>query len=107
MADWFDPTTWERAAAKALATPLSAVSKVRDRLSRKRATRGARGTSGNRGDKTVYVLGAGFTKAFLPDAPLHVDEFDGNDLEQMFAEFRDALDLIMSTTALCVTSGVR
>jgi hypothetical protein len=65
MADWFDPTTWERAAAKALATPLSAVSKVRDRLSRKGATRGARGTSGNRGDKAVYVLGAGFTKAFL------------------------------------------
>ena len=46
------------------------------------------------GDQAVYVLGAGFTKAFLPDAPLRVDEFDGNGLEQKFATFPAALELI-------------
>ena len=46
------------------------------------------------GDRAVYVLGAGFTKAFLPDAPLRVDDFDGNGLEQKFATFRVALELI-------------
>jgi hypothetical protein len=40
------------------------------------------------------VLGAGFTKAFLPGAPLRVDEFDGNGLEQMFTTFPIALELI-------------
>jgi hypothetical protein len=46
------------------------------------------------GDRAVYVLGAGFTKAFLPDAPLRVDEFGGNSLEEMFATFPVALELI-------------
>jgi len=49
MTDWYDPTTWESAAktAKALATTLTSLSKIRDRLSRKAPTRSARGTSRN------------------------------------------------------------
>jgi hypothetical protein len=46
------------------------------------------------GDRAVYVLGAGFTKAFLPDAPLRVDDFDGDGLERVFAAFPIALELI-------------
>jgi len=30
--------------------------------------------------KTVFVLGAGFTKAFVPDAPLLIDDYGGRDL---------------------------
>src|SRR5438552_2356945 len=46
------------------------------------------------GDRAVYVLGAGFTKAFLSAAPLRVDDFDGAGLEAMFATFPDALEQI-------------
>jgi hypothetical protein len=42
----------------------------------------------------VYVIGAGFTKAFLTDAPLRIDEFDGEGLERLFAGFPVALRLI-------------
>ncbi len=44
--------------------------------------------------ETIYVFGAGFTKAFLPTAPLRVDDFDGEALEAKYAEFPTALDLV-------------
>jgi hypothetical protein len=37
--------------------------------------------------QTVFVLGAGFTKAFVPDAPLLVDEYYDEDLGAKFAKF--------------------
>lgn len=37
--------------------------------------------------KTVYVLGAGFTKAFLPDAPLLRDYYDIEQLAEKFERF--------------------
>jgi len=37
--------------------------------------------------KTVYVLGAGFTKAFLPDAPLLRDNYDMEQLAEKFQQF--------------------
>lgn len=49
--------------------------------------------------ETVFVLGAGFTKAFLPQAPLLVDDYGGAELRRRFAEFPDAsrlLDLELS-----------
>lgn len=39
------------------------------------------------GSKTVYVLGAGFTKAFLPDAPLLKDHYDMVPLAEKFERF--------------------
>lgn len=39
---------------------------------------------------TVFVLGAGFTKAFLPQAPLLVDDYDGGQLRRQFAVFPEA-----------------
>ncbi|MEZ6136980.1 MAG: SIR2 family protein [Pirellulaceae bacterium] len=36
---------------------------------------------------TVFVLGAGFTKAFLPDAPVLVDDFEGERLANQYAAF--------------------
>ena len=41
-------------------------------------------------DKTVFVLGAGFTRAFLPDAPLMVDDYDGAELARKFRGFPNA-----------------
>ena len=38
--------------------------------------------------RTVLVLGAGFTKAFVPKAPLLVDDFGGNELARRFHKFR-------------------
>ena len=45
-------------------------------------------TSGMRLEKnTVFVLGAGFTKAFLPDAPLLVDDYDASSILLEFDAF--------------------
>lgn len=41
-------------------------------------------------DRTVFVLGAGFTRAFLPDAPLLVDDFDGDELLAKYSAFPHA-----------------
>jgi hypothetical protein len=38
----------------------------------------------------VLVLGAGFTKAFFPRAPLLIDDYDGDALERTFAAFPSA-----------------
>jgi hypothetical protein len=38
-------------------------------------------------ERTAFVLGAGFTKAFLPSAPLLVDDYYGSDLKAKFAAF--------------------
>lgn len=37
--------------------------------------------------REVFVLGAGFTKAFLPNAPLMVDDYEGDILASKFEEF--------------------
>ncbi|MBI2862884.1 MAG: hypothetical protein HYX89_08685 [Chloroflexi bacterium] len=42
------------------------------------------------GPRTVFVLGAGFTKAFLPDAPLLTDDYDGQSLLDKFKDFPHA-----------------
>lgn len=44
--------------------------------------------------RTVFVLGAGFTKAFLPTAPLLVDDYGGDALRQKFRTFPYAPGLI-------------
>lgn len=41
----------------------------------------------NSGNKRVFVLGAGFTKAFLPDAPLLVDHYDLASLSPKYEHF--------------------
>lgn len=41
-------------------------------------------------EKQVFVLGAGFTKAFLPNAPLMVDDYDGEALAEKFISFPHA-----------------
>ncbi len=41
-------------------------------------------------ERKVLVLGAGFTKAFLPDAPLMVDDYDGEALAEKFLRFPHA-----------------
>ena len=38
----------------------------------------------------MYVLGAGFTKAFLPDAPLLKDYYDTEQIAERFKEFHGA-----------------
>lgn len=43
------------------------------------------------GSGTVFVLGAGFTRAFLPQAPLLVDDYDAELLKRQFAGFPDAV----------------
>ncbi len=43
---------------------------------------------------TVFVLGAGFTKAFLPKAPLLTDDYGGDELKSKFASFAEALSLL-------------
>ena len=37
--------------------------------------------------REVFVLGAGFTKAFLPHAPLMVDDYEGDKLASKFLNF--------------------
>jgi hypothetical protein len=44
--------------------------------------------------RTVFVLGAGFTRAFAPAAPLMVDDFDGDRLERDFERFHHAAHII-------------
>jgi len=46
------------------------------------------------GKGTVFVLGAGFTKAFLKQAPLLVDHYYGSELRKKFASFPDALAVL-------------
>lgn len=41
-------------------------------------------------EKQVFVLGAGFTKAFLPNAPLMVDDYNGEALAEKFIGFPHA-----------------
>jgi hypothetical protein len=48
----------------------------------------------NQQSKTVFVLGAGFTKAFLPVAPLLVDNYDLAPLLEKFKHFDIALRLL-------------
>jgi hypothetical protein len=49
---------------------------------------------------TVFVLGAGFTKAFLPQAPLLIDDYGGDELKQKFARFPEVLALLEMELAL-------
>jgi len=44
--------------------------------------------------KTVFVLGAGFTKAFLPDAPLLVDNYNLDPLLEKYKHFDIAFRLL-------------
>jgi hypothetical protein len=48
----------------------------------------------NFGKGTVFVLGAGFTRAFLQDAPLLVDHCYGDELRKKFANLPDALAML-------------
>lgn len=45
-------------------------------------------------ERTVFVLGAGFTHAFLPDAPLLTDNYDTDRLLKIFTDLRFAHDLL-------------
>lgn len=45
---------------------------------------------------TVFVFGAGFTKAFLPTAPLLVDDFDGEKLKESFKSFDYASSILQA-----------
>lgn len=52
-------------------------------------------------DRTVFVLGAGFTRAFVPNAPLLVDDFDIASLRSRFNSFphaRAVLDRALAET---------
>jgi hypothetical protein len=44
--------------------------------------------------KTVFVLGAGFTRAFAPAAPLMIDDFGGDRLESDFEKFHHAAHIL-------------
>ncbi len=46
------------------------------------------------GSRKVFVLGAGFTRAFLPDAPLMTDDYEGESLVKTFEKFSHALKLL-------------
>src|SRR6266849_7922812 len=46
------------------------------------------------GKGTVFVLGAGFTRAFLERAPLLVDDCYGSELRKKFAEFPNAMAML-------------
>jgi hypothetical protein len=48
----------------------------------------------NFGKGTVFVLGAGFTRAFLQDSPLLIDHCYGGELRKKFADFPDALAIL-------------
>lgn len=49
--------------------------------------------------KTVYVLGAGFTRAFVPSAPLLVDYFDVPELIDLFGALESAEAVLQSALA--------
>jgi len=54
-------------------------------------------TSGMRLERnTVFVLGAGFTKAFLPGAPLLIDDYGAVSLQSEFKRFPTALRVLES-----------
>ncbi len=44
--------------------------------------------------KTVFVLGAGLTKAFVPDAPLMVDHYDVEGLKRKFSGLKHAMRIL-------------
>src|SRR5258706_10424469 len=46
------------------------------------------------GDKLVFVLGAGFTRTFVPDAPLLVDDYKIPDLRERFVSFSHARGIL-------------
>jgi hypothetical protein len=48
----------------------------------------------NCGTGTVFVLGAGFTKAFFPKAPLLVDDYEVDELKRQFTRMPHALSLL-------------
>lgn len=50
--------------------------------------------------ETVFILGAGFTKAFLPDAPLLIDDFDTDELTRKFGPFERASQLLAGELSL-------
>lgn len=45
-------------------------------------------------DKSVLILGAGFTKAFLPKAPLLIDDYDGKYLLKKYSDFKHAKKIL-------------
>jgi hypothetical protein len=63
---------------------------------------GGRGGAAGRGvagmgaaGRTVFVLGAGFTRAFLPEAPLLTDDYGGAELARRFHGFPHARRLLL------------
>lgn len=52
-------------------------------------------------DGKVYVLGAGFTRAFVPKAPLLVDDYGIPDLRQRFDSFSHAAAILDDALAEC------
>lgn len=51
-------------------------------------------------EKHVFVLGAGFTKAFFPAAPLLVDKYDMEELFKHFDSFKYARDILANEVRL-------
>ena len=49
--------------------------------------------------ETVIVLGAGATKAFLPDAPLGVDDYQAKEIRERFSNFHHAKALLNAALA--------
>src|SRR5882724_1158992 len=45
-------------------------------------------------EKTVYVLGAGFTRAFVPQSPLLVGDYGIPQLQKNFASFKHAAAIL-------------
>ena len=56
--------------------------------------------------KLVLVLGAGFTRAFVPDAPLLVDDFEIPRLRRQFADFPHAAAILDDALAEFNNRGV-
>src|ERR1017187_2370837 len=54
--------------------------------------------------KEVYVLGAGFTKAFAPDAPLLVDSYDTPEVKE-FDRFPITRDILRQERSRCQRRG--
>lgn len=53
------------------------------------------------GSKTVFVLGAGFTKAFVPDAPLMEDNYDIKSLSEEFSGLHHARHFLETELNKC------
>src|SRR5262249_16987335 len=64
---------------------------------------GERNSGMDYGKGTVFVLGAGFTKAFLPNAPLLEDDYGGDSLLEEFKGdgFRYARIILEEEMKLC------